>query len=85
MNDEKALNYITVWKSLAFGLAAPIFINVLHFWLPEPVAWGMGVFLSFVLYYETPPKLRVGSFFMAIVWSAAGGLMAAIGAYVSAR
>ena len=85
MNNEQGLHYITVWKSVAFGLAAPIFINVLHFWLPQSAAWGVGVFLSFVLYYETPPRSRVGSFFMAMVWSAAGGLMAALGAYVSAR
>lgn len=85
MNDEKAVNYLVIWKNVAFGLAIPILIKVLHFWLPEPVSWGLGIFLSSILYYETPPKLRVGSFFTALLCSAAGGLMAAIGAYVSAK
>jgi hypothetical protein len=85
MNDERAWNYIIVWKTLAFSLVVPIFIRVLHVWLPEPVSWGLSMFLSFVLYYETPPRLRVGTFYSALLYSAAGGLMAGIGAYLSGR
>jgi hypothetical protein len=85
MNDEKLFDHIIVWKSVAFALAAPIFTKLLHLWLADSVSWGLGFFLSFVLFYETPPKVRVGSFFRAVLYSAAGGLMAGIGAYVSAR
>ncbi|MGI9065065.1 MAG: hypothetical protein ACR2HX_01480 [Pyrinomonadaceae bacterium] len=77
MSKEKHQNPLPRWKPFVFGLATPIFVKLLHLWLSDPIGWGIGVFVLFVLFYETPPKFGPPpNFLKTLFWSAAGGLVA---------
>jgi hypothetical protein len=77
MTKDKDQTVLPIWKPFVFGLATPIVVKLLHLWLSEPIAWGIGAFLAFILFYETPPRFgRPPSFLKALFSSAAAGLVA---------
>ena len=77
MTKDKDQTVLPIWKPFVFGLATPILVKLLHLWLSGPIAWGIGAFTSFMLFYETPPRFgSPPSFLKSLLWSAAAGLVA---------
>ena len=77
MTKDKDQTILPIWKPFVFGLATPMVVKLLHLWLSEPIAWGIGAFFSFILFYETPPRFGPPrNFLKTFFWSAAAGLVA---------
>jgi hypothetical protein len=71
-----------VWKSMTFGFFLPVVVWLLHVWLSEPLAWGLGTFIWTWLFCLIPPKTHLRtSFTKALLLSLAGAV--AIYAFVA--
>jgi hypothetical protein len=73
---EKDQKQMPLWKGVVLGLATPMFAKLLHLWLSQPLAWGISVFVGFVLFYEMPPKFGPRNVLKTLFWSAVASLIA---------
>jgi hypothetical protein len=72
--EDKKQNGFATWKPLLFGLSLPVVMRILEHWLSEPVASGLGLFVWFMLFYWTPPRIRGVTLIKSLQWSALGAL-----------
>jgi hypothetical protein len=67
----------TFWKALVFILGGLLLARLLRLWLSEAVALSIGLFVGFVLFYQTPPYFGGRqAISKTLLWSAAAGVIA---------
>ena len=78
MNEEVRHNQssLPLWKPFLVGVGAPLLVHLLRLWLPEAIASGIGFFVAFVVFYQTPPYLGPRpALSKTLLWSAAAGVI----------
>jgi hypothetical protein len=76
MVEDKEQTRLPTWKPLIFAAVIVGLVKVLHLWLSDPIAWGIGTFVSCMLFYETPPRLGAPpDVRKSVLWSAASALL----------
>ena len=67
---------LPLWKPFLVGVGAPLLAHLLRSWLPEAIASGIGFFVAFVVFYQTPPFVeRRPALSKTLLWSAAAGVI----------
>lgn len=71
----KQQDSLPLWKPFAMGIMSVALCRLLHLWLSEPVAWGIGGFVTVVAFYESPPRSGRPNLGATLLLAAATGLI----------